>query len=230
MINILLPDNEAHSLAFYLAMEEYLAANAVEDMFFLWLTGPTVIYGRNQVLEDEVNIDYCDLNGVDIVQRKSGGGCVYSDMGNLMISYITPRTDVKAVFEDYLSGLCRALKSLGFAAVTSEHNDVMIGDRKVSGNAFYALPHSSIVHGTMLHSVDFEAMQKAITPSVSKLARHSVKSVRQRVVNLTELSPELTMDALRNGLTASFKTSERTLDEEEMKSIKEIEKQYGREL
>lgn len=230
MTNILLPDNEAHRLGFYLAMEEYLASEVRSDLFFLWRTGPTVIYGRNQVLRDEVDVEFCDANGIDIVQRKSGGGCVYSDFGNLMTSYITPRTDVKTVFNDYLSCLCRALESLGFSAVASEHNDVLIRDRKVSGNAFYALPHASIVHGTMLHSVDFAAMQKSITPPVSKLSKHSVKSVRQRVVNLTEMAPELTMEKLIDGFTATFKTDERILTQKEIEEIIKVEKQYGREL
>lgn len=230
MINVLLPADEAHRLGFYLAMEEYLASDVRDDMFFLWRTGPTVIYGRNQVLGDEVDVEFCEANGIDIVQRKSGGGCVYSDMGNLMTSYITPRTDVKTVFNDYLNCLCRALESLGFPAVASEHNDVLIGDRKVSGNAFYALPHASIVHGTMLHSLDFSTMQRSITPSVSKLAKHSVKSVRQRVVNLTDIAPELTMEKLIDCMTATFRTSDRILTQKEIESIKEIEKQYGREL
>ena len=218
------PVDETGLLVFYLAMEEW-AVEHTTDTFFVWNVDPTVIFGHNQDMEAEVNVEYCREHGIRMFRRKSGGGCVYSDKGNLMTSYITPRTDVKTVFNDYLGGLCRALESLGFPAVASEHNDVLIGDRKVSGNAFYALPHASIVHGTMLHSVDFTAMQKSITPSVSKLAKHSVKSVRQRVVNLAEIAPELTMGKLIDGLTATFKTDERILTQKEIEEIKEIEKQ-----
>ena len=120
-------------------------------------------------------------------RRKSGGGCVYSDAGNLMLSYITPNTHSEQVFQWYLDTVADALKAMGFPAAKTEHNDVLIGDKKVSGNACYALPTGTIVHGTMLYNVDFAALQEAITPSHEKLAKHGVQSVRQRVVNLKEL-------------------------------------------
>ena len=105
MKNIVLPDTEERSLAFYLAMEEYVA-NVVEDeAFFIWRVAPTVIIGRNQDLEAEVNMDYCRRNGVRVFRRKSGGGCVYSDMGNIMISYISRRGDVAEIFDGYLSSV-----------------------------------------------------------------------------------------------------------------------------
>ena len=78
-------------LPFYLAMEEYVARNIYkgEDCFFMWQVNPTVIFGRNQVIEDEVNIEYCKSHNIQFYRRKSGGGCVYADMGNVMLSYIT---------------------------------------------------------------------------------------------------------------------------------------------
>ena len=179
-----------HDLTFYLDMEEQVATDVKEDCFFLWRVAPTVIYGRNQNVEAEVNLDYCKQVGIKVVQRKSGGGCVYADWGNIMISYITPETDVNQVFAHYLDMVGEALKELGYNAVKTEHNDILIDGRKVSGNAFYKLPHSSIVHGTMLYNVDMQEMKQAITPSKEKLESHGVKSVRQRVVNLVELPGE----------------------------------------
>ena len=228
MIQVLLPDNSTHKLGFYLAMEEYLAGNAEEEMFFLWRTSPTVIYGRNQSLEDEVNVNFCDSHNIDIIRRKSGGGCVYSDEGNLMISKIAPGTDVEREFLTYLDDLCSALRLLGFNAVSSEHNDVMIDGRKVSGNACYAMPRSTIIHGTMLYDVDFSVMQQAITPSQAKLARHSVKSVRQRVVNLVDIDPGMTMERLISGITSRMKSGSIVLTSAQMAEIKEIERLYGR--
>ena len=88
MKNIVLPDKTERSLAFYLAMEEYVAKVVDGDSFFVWRVSPTVIIGRNQDLEAEVNLDYCRSHDVKVVRRKSGGGCVYSDMGNVLISYV----------------------------------------------------------------------------------------------------------------------------------------------
>lgn len=187
MKHVLLPDAVQRSLPFFLAMEEYVARKYDGEAFFVWRVEPTVIIGRNQVLENEVNLEYCRERGVEVVRRKSGGGCVYSDKGNIMISYISRRGDVEDVFDRYLSALTNALNSLGLPAGKSGRNDVLVEGRKVSGNAFHMLPDRSIVHGTLLYSTDLEALTEAIRPPVEKLQRHGVESVRQRVVNISEL-------------------------------------------
>ena len=230
-------DGRERQLTFYLAMEEYLARNAVDlakdDLFFIWQVGPTVIFGRNQDIEAEVNISFCRENEIEFFRRKSGGGCVYADRGNVMISYITPNTNVCEVFAGYLDSLSNALCGLGFDAVKTEHNDILISGRKVSGNAFYALPHSSIVHGTLLYDVDFEMMSLAITPSREKLNSHGVKSVRQRVINLKDLAEQrvggldgLSIDAVCNHLISSFCDGEFVLGDEDVKKIEVIERDY----
>ena len=88
MKNVTLPEIKERSLAFYLAMEEFVARNIEGDAFFVWRVGPTVIIGRNQDLEAEVNLEYCRQNCVEVVRRRSGGGCVYSDKGNMMVSCV----------------------------------------------------------------------------------------------------------------------------------------------
>lgn len=234
-------------LVWYLSMEEYLAQHISDKsayegekagIFFTWVVPPTVIFGRHQVMEDEVNMDYCRANGVQMYRRKSGGGCVYSDAGNLMLSYITPDTRSEQVFQQYLDRVAAALQQLGFAAAKSEHNDVLIGDRKVSGNACYALPTGTIVHGTMLYNVDFAALQQAITPSREKLSKHGVQSVRQRVANLKDIQDIIDKNdikaktamadihALSDYFIASFCASSRHLTPVEITAIDALEQTY----
>lgn len=226
MLHITLPDQHDRRLVFYLAMEEYLAEHCKEDMLFLWQVRPTVIFGRSQVLQSEVNVAYCEEQGIQYYRRKSGGGCVYADMGNIMISYITPKTDVQSTFQFYLENLANALQKLGFEAVTTANNDVLIDGKKVSGNAFYAKPNASIVHGTLLYDVDFKALQQAITPPVEKLSKHGVQSVRQRVAKLKELGFDRSINELKSYIINQFCESERVLSSEEIKEIEAIEQTY----
>ncbi len=187
-----LPDNATRILPFYLAMEEY-AARIIEedDIFFMWQVEPTVIFGRNQLIESEVNVDYCREHGIAFYRRRSGGGCVYADRDNIMFSYITRSDEVQTTFSTYTSAVAAMLRKLGLNACASERNDVLIDGRKVSGNAFYHIPGRSIVHGTMLYDTDMEHMLHAITPSQEKLTSKGVQSVRSRI---TTLSEHLTMD------------------------------------
>ena len=198
MKHIVLPDTKDRSLAFYLAMEEFVAREIEGEAFFVWRVGPTVIFGRNQVLENEVNLEYCREHGVVIVQRKSGGGCVYSDKGNIMISFVSGRGLVSEVFEQYLTELTSCLRLLGLEAEKSGRNDVLVQGRKVSGNAFHQLPDRSIVHGTLLYATDMDALEIALRPPVEKLERHGVQSVRQRVRNIAELVTPASHEALKS--------------------------------
>ena len=222
MKNIVLPDDKDRSLVFYLAMEEFVAREIEGDSFFVWRVNPTVIIGRNQVLEAEVNMEYCRDHAVEVVRRKSGGGCVYSDKGNIMISYVSRRGDVNEVFERYLDALTECLRNLGLDAYKSDRNDVMVGDRKVSGNAFHMLPDRSIVHGTLLYSTDFDALETAIRPPVEKLERHGVASVRQRVMNLSEkLDPSVigSVEDLEDYIVRYFTAETVTLSDDQVKQI-----------
>lgn len=207
MKNVVLEDNAQKSLSYYLALEEEVAGGCDEEAFFVWQSPPTVIIGRNQDLEAEVNLEYCRKHGIDVVRRKSGGGCVYSDQGNIMISYISRRGDATEVFDRYMSELAACLKTLGLDAVKSGRNDIMVGGFKVSGNALRQLPDRTIVHGTLLFSTDLDALENAIRPPVEKLERHGIRSVRQRVANLSDfLGPEWTVDKLKSYLVQYFVT------------------------
>ena len=172
----------------YLAMEAEMVKTVTEPTFFTWVVPPTVIYGKHQCMEAEVNEAYCAAHGIAVVQRQSGGGCVYADEGNLMVSFVSPSTHSEQVFAQFMEMLSGALRLLGYDAVTTAHNDVLVGGRKVSGTACYTTPTGTVVHACMLYKVNMEALEQAITPSEAKLAKHAVASVRQRVRNLSEIN------------------------------------------
>ena len=193
------PDGRPRRLPFYLAMEEYLARYFEGEYFFMWQVDPTVIFGRNQQMEAEVNVEFCRRNGIGIYRRKSGGGCVYADRNNIMFSHVTTCSSVASTFTGFTGTVASMLRSLGIAeAHTTGRNDIMIGDRKVSGYAFYhinlvnMLAHQTesraIVHGTMLYDADIATMEQAITPSRVKLEAKGVSSVRKHVTTIREHS------------------------------------------
>lgn len=230
MIHLILNDDaveHSRQLPFFLAMEEWAARTLPPDeYFFTWSVEPTVIVGRNQDLNSEVDRDYCLKRGIRIVRRRSGGGCVYADRDNLMLSYVSPRVDVMGTFRDYTDRICLALKSLGVESEVSGRNDITIEGKKVSGTAFYHLPGRSIVHGTMLFDTNLENMVNAITPSRAKLESKKVKSVESRITTLRRYLPDLTVDRLRRALIESVTSRERVLTREDVKAIEEIEKGY----
>ena len=147
----------------------------------MWQVDPTVVVGRNQSVESEVNTAYCRQHGVDVCRRKSGGGAIYADMGNVMFSVVSPGDDVAGAFARYLGRVVPALRALGVPAKASGRNDVMVDGHKVSGTAFYRHAAHSIVHGTMLFDTDMANMAGCLTPSTDKLHTKGVASVPARI-------------------------------------------------
>ena len=223
---IALPDNKVRRLSFYLAMEEYVARHIDEyDAFFMWQVEPSVIFGRNQLIENEVNLDFCRLHGIKTYRRKSGGGCVYADMSNIMFSYITKDEAVGFTFNRYINMVVLVLQKLGVDAKASGRNDIMIGDRKVSGNAFYHIPGRSIVHGTMLYDTNMVNMVGAITPNDEKLISKGVESVRQRIALLKDFV-QIDIEQFKTFVRENLCKGEITLTSDDIRAIEEIEKEY----
>ncbi len=227
MIHLKLPFETPRRLAFYLAMEEWAArCLPAGDYFFSWRVNPTVICGRNQEMDKEVNMAYCRENGIDVVRRRSGGGCVYADMDNFMFSYVCPGDEVTVTFSRYTTMLAAVLRKLGLDAAATGRNDILISGRKVSGNAFYHLSGRCIAHGTMLYDFDPSVMGKAITPSRAKLESKSVKSVQSRVTCLKEEGISLNHEQFEKFVISELCSDEIILSADDVKAVETIEQTY----
>ena len=227
---VALPFQEPRRLSFYLAMEEFVARHTDEpDAFFMWQVEPSVIFGRNQVLENEVNVAYCREHGISLYRRKSGGGCVYADMDNLMLSFVTSEENVNFAFNRFVNMVLLVLRKLGIAATGTSHNDIMIDDRKVCGTACYHLEGRSIVHSTMLFDTNMDHMLNAITPSREKLAKKGIESVRQRITLLKDYTTLDSVEALKALIRETLCEGERMLTASEVAGIEAIEATYLKE-
>jgi lipoic acid synthetase/lipoate-protein ligase A len=211
-------------------MEEFVARHTDEpDAFFMWQVEPSVIFGRNQVLENEVNVAYCREHGISLYRRKSGGGCVYADMDNLMLSFVTSEENVNFAFNRFVNMVLLVLRKLGIAATGTSHNDIMIGDRKVCGTACYHLEGRSIVHSTMLFDTNMDHMLNAITPSREKLAKKGIESVQQRITLLKDYTTLDSVEALKALIRETLCEGERLLTASEVAGIEAIEATYLKE-
>lgn len=227
---ISLPVSETRRLSFYLAMEEFVARHLDEpDAFFMWQVGPSVIFGRNQVLENEVNVAYCREHNIKLYRRKSGGGCVYADMDNLMLSFITTEENVNFAFNHFVNMILLVLRRLGIEATGTQHNDIMIGDRKVCGTACYHVGGRSIVHSTMLYDTNMEHMLNAITPGPEKLEKKGIQSVRQRITLLKDYTTLEGVEALKQLIRDTLCVGERQLSQDDVAKIEAIEASYLKE-
>ena len=226
---ILLPKPDTiHQLPFYFAVEEYVARHYTNDDYFMgWRVNPTVMLGRNQLIDNEVNTDYCKEHKIDIFRRKSGGGCIYADKGCIQFSYISRAVNANEAFAQYMHRIVELLRGLNINAQLSGRNDILIDDTKVSGCAFYQLSNRSVLHNSLLFDTQLDHLSNALTPAKEKLQSKGVASVRQRVTNVatyTQLDILNFMDYVRQEMCGKEVIE---LTEEDMKGIAEIEKELS---
>ncbi len=226
---ILLPKPDTiHQLPFYFAVEEYVARHYTDDDYFMgWRVNPTVMLGRNQLIDNEVNTDYCKEHKIDIFRRKSGGGCIYADKGCIQFSYISRAVNANEAFAAYMQRMADLLKGLKIDAQLSGRNDILIDGTKASGCAFYQLSNRSVLHNSLLFDTQLDHLSNALTPAKEKLQSKGVASVRQRVTNVatyTQLDILAFMDYVRQEMCG---TEVLELTEEDMKEVAEIEKELS---
>jgi lipoate-protein ligase A len=123
-------------------------------------------------------------------------------MGNLNFSFLVPRADYDVSRQ--LKVILAAVRALGVDAEPSGRNDLTAGGRKFSGNAFRILKDGALHHGTLLVNVDMGLIGRYLNVSKDKLQAKGVKSVPARVVNLSELSPAVTVDTMRQAVIEAF--------------------------
>lgn len=187
-------ENEGNTNPFLnLALEEYALRNFSTDTDYLlfYINGPSIIIGRNQNTLEEINLSYVTENDIQVVRRISGGGAVYHDLGNLNFSFITDH-DIKSLhnFKKFTAPVIKVLKNLGLDAELIGRNDILVGDKKISGTAQFSTGKRMISHGTLLFDTDLNEVVHALNVKMSKIESKGHKSVRSRVANISEFLDE----------------------------------------
>lgn len=215
-----------NKVSFYLALEEYLLNSGLdEDIFFIWRIDKSIISGRNQLLESEINLEYAKSIGCSIYRRPSGGGTVFADEGCFMYSYITKEKNRDNVYNILLNHIYSCLNKLGLEIKFSGRNDLMYLDKKFSGTAFYQNEHGSILHGTFLYDTNFDDLVKCLTPNDLKLISKGINSVKERVINLKNFL-KIPKKEVIFALESEFLGSKIKIGEDELKIIKQLEIKY----
>jgi lipoate-protein ligase A len=230
--------------AFHFSAEEYVMEmmKPKEPVLMLWRTERTVMIGANQIAEAEADLAYAKERGVAVVRRSSGGGAIYTDPGVLLYTIILPftdSTDTKTVISDYLAGpATEALRRMGISASLEGRNDIIVGDKKISGIAQYIRHGYLCSHGSLLFDADLTELSRVLTADDEKIAAKALRSVRSRVTNIAEHLPEekraggigngaltdvLTfMKGLRERWDAEFGLTEYHLSAEDIAAIEDI--------
>jgi lipoate-protein ligase A len=213
-----------------LAVEQYVFESLpVENNYImLWQNNKSVIIGRNQNTEEQINSIYTEKNNINVVRRITGGGAVYHDLGNVNFSFIES-SNGKPEFARFCEPLIAILGTMGVKVELSGRNDMTIDGKKFSGNAESIKKGRILHHGTILFDCDLAALKQALHVDNEYLKSKGIKSVESRVVNLRScLKKEMTvkefMNLLKEEMFKRFKLKTYTLSVVDLCNIQQIEK------
>ena len=213
-----------------LAFEEYVLANRTSgDYLLLWQNDNTIVVGKNQNAEAEINRAFVEQHHINVVRRTTGGGAVYHDMGNLNYSFITDVGDAEQLaMQRFTTPVVKVLRDLGLDAEASGRNDILVSGKKVSGTAQRMLQGRILHHGTLLFDANPGMVAGALNVDTQKFQSKSAKSVRSRIGNIREfLKTDMEMqefwDYLKKALTGDGFITD-TLSPDELCAVAELER------
>ncbi len=186
-----------------LAVESSLLDEGEPDTvtMFLWKNRQTVVYGYNQNPFTECNVELLLAEGGHAARRRTGGGAVYHDLGNLNFSFVAHKQHYDVGKQ--MKVIQTALQRIGLETEVSGRNDILFEGRKFSGNAFGIYKDRRLHHGTILIKTDGENLVKYLKVNPAKLQKHGVKSVASRIINLSEVA-DITSDSIMPYLAKAF--------------------------
>lgn len=199
--------------AMNMAIDEAVCEHVVRQLspptirFYGW-NPSAVSIGCFQNILQEVDVEECRRQVVDVVRRRTGGGTVFHDQeGEITYSVIAPEPlmgrDILASYRTVCGWVIDGLSYLGITAEFAAINDITVNGRKVSGCAQTRRGGAFLQHGTVLHSLDAGRMFSLLRVDREKLAQKGLGSAEQRVTSVSELC-DCTRDELLASLQRAF--------------------------
>ncbi|MBI1970920.1 lipoate--protein ligase family protein [Candidatus Woesearchaeota archaeon] len=202
-------NNAAMNMAIDEAISEAVAAGSSPPTIRFYQWSPSAVsIGYFQSLHQEVDAGVAVSKSIDIVRRRTGGGAVYHDTnGEITYSVIAPESmfpkDIIQSYHVICSCIISSLARLNITATFHPINDILVGGRKISGNAQTRRSGILLQHGTILYDLDLDTMFSVLKVGQEKVSDKLIKDVRQRVTRLLDHGA-FTKEDLYHALVAGF--------------------------
>lgn len=201
----------SHDVFVNLALEDWIFQHVEltnKRILLLWRNKPCIVIGRHQNPWMETNINILKDMNIKLARRRSGGGAVYHDLGNLNCTIFSNRLDYDRLRN--LQLICDAIniKWKGLNLYPTERGDILCGGKKVSGSAAKLSKDISYHHFTLLLNVNTTHLKLLLQQDNNLIFSPSsaTSSLPSPTVNLISISHDshMTYNAVCTSIANQF--------------------------
>jgi lipoate-protein ligase A len=185
---LLIDNHNITDPAVNLALEEHCYRNLDphHEYVLFYINQPSIIIGNHQNPFQEIKAGLATQKQIRTIRRISGGGAVYHDTGNLNFSFITDFGEEKLdYFKKLLQPITETLKRLGVPAELAEKNNIVVQDKKISGNSQHANMRRMLSHGTLLFDAELSILRQVLRSDLQIVESRAVASIPSSVTNIS---------------------------------------------
>ncbi|XP_053310376.1 lipoyltransferase 1, mitochondrial [Spea bombifrons] len=193
-----------------LALEDWIHDHMnLEDknVLFLWQNLPSVVIGRHQNPWKECNLHLLRKEGISLARRRSGGGTVFHDMGNINLTFFTSRKKYDRMKN--LQLVIRALKTLQprlDVQATNRYDILLDGKYKISGTAAKLGRNVAYHHCTLLCNANRTLLSSVLQSPYHGIQSNATPSVPALVRNLSQTDSSLTCEKVIDVVASEYST------------------------
>ena len=201
---------------------------------YKWMPSAISI-GYFQGIKEEVDLNACKKNDVDVIRRVTGGGAVFHDadgevtysmvvnekhpmflekVESYFLNEIGVHDEMKERWSNLLNsyailcgGVIEALALLGLKASFRPINDIIVNEKKISGSAQTRHGGYILQHGTVLCDVNPKLMFQLLKVTDEKIKDKMIKNVEERVTSIKRETGEVKQEEVIKTLKTGFETA-----------------------
>lgn len=188
-----------YSAAFNMAADEYILSRPGTTLRYYGWSHPTLSFGRNNKKLDEIDLDVCKANQIELVSRLTGGKTVLhqheitysicSDIDLFSSSILKTYRMISQPLAESLNRfganteispkqLSKRETSICFQEVSAY--EIAVGGKKIVGSAQYRKTDRFLQHGSILIDLNWDLWKKVWkVPLESKVLERRITTVNQ---------------------------------------------------
>ncbi len=235
--------SSASGAAYNMALDEKIFERYLEDgigvfRVYRWQK-PSFTYGFSQNPQNEINLDKCVSDGIEIAKRITGGGILFHN-DEITYSFVCSKEDVgepQGIFVSYRN-ICKFLmrfyESLGLAPVfaleaenfkqrcvpnqlcsaSHEKYDIVIGAKKIGGNAQKRRRQVIFQHGSIPIRVNWDFVRKYLSSLPDDISTHvTMLSDELKLVPRKDILEQKLIEVFGNTFGVNFSEEEESVYE-----------------